>query len=158
MLNKGTKRNEVLAGFVNSQEFANLCDKYGIARGTLEGDGSSTYNAGVRNYVLRMYTKCLERDGETLGVEDWSHRINTKAMSPEAVAKSFFSSQEFLNKNLSNEDYVETLYQTFMDRASDAAGKADWVGRLNSGVSRQTVLEGFSRSPEFAKIIASFGL
>ena len=158
MLNKGTKRNEVLAGFVNSQEFANLCDKYGIARGTLEGDGSSTYNAGVRNYVLRMYTKCLERDGDTLGVEDWSHRINTKAMSPEAVAKSFFSSQEFLNKNLSNEDYVETLYQTFMDRASDAAGKADWVGRLNSGVSRQTVLEGFSRSPEFAKIIASFGL
>lgn len=157
-LNRGTKRNEVLAGFVNSLEFANLCDSYGIARGTMESNGSSIYNADVRNYVLRMYTKCLKRDGETLGVEDWSHRINTKAMNPESVAKSFFTSEEFLNKNLSNEDYVETLYETFMDRPSDAAGKADWVNKLNSGVSRQTVLEGFSRSPEFAKIMASFGL
>lgn len=158
LLNRGTSRNEVLAGFVNSLEFANLCDKYGIARGTMESNGSSIYNAGVRNYVLRMYTKCLKREGETLGVEDWSHRINTKTMSPEAVAKSFFSSQEFLNKNLNNEDYVETLYETFMDRASDAAGKADWVGKLNAGVSRQSVLEGFSRSPEFAKIMQGFGL
>lgn len=157
-LNGGTSRNEVLAGFVNSLEFANLCDKYGIARGTLESDGSSIYNAGVRNFVLRMYTKCLKRDGETVGVEDWSHRINTKEMDPEGVAKSFFSSVEFLNKNLSNEDYVETLYETFMDRASDEGGKADWVNKLNSGVSRQTVLEGFSRSPEFAKIMAEFGL
>ena len=63
-----------------------------------------------------------------------------------------------MNKNLSNEDYVETLYETFMDRASDEGGKADWVGKLNSGVSRQTVLEGFSRSPEFAKIMGEFGL
>ena len=157
-LNRGTKRNEVLAGFVNSLEFANLCDSYGIARGTMESNGSSIYNADVRNYVLRMYTKCLKRDGETIGVEDWSHRINTKAMDPETVAKSFFTSEEFLNKNLSNEDYVETLYETFMDRPSDETGKADWVNKLNSGVSRQTVLEGFSRSPEFAKIMASFGL
>lgn len=157
-LKQGTSRNEVLAGFVNSLEFANLCDSYGIARGTMESNGSSIYNAGVRNYVLRMYTKCLKRDGETLGVEDWSHRINTKAMDPETVAKSFFNSEEFLNKSLSNEDYIETLYETFMDRSSDAAGKADWVSKLNSGVSRQTVLEGFSRSPEFAKIMAGFGL
>ena len=157
-LNRGTTRNEVLAGFVNSLEFANLCDKYGIARGTLESDGSSIYNAGVRNFVLRMYTKCLKRDGETLGVEDWSHRINKKMMSPEDVAKSFFSSAEFVNKNLSNEDYVETLYETFMDRPSDAGGKADWVKKLNSGVSRQTVLEGFSRSTEFSNIMKSYGL
>lgn len=157
-LNTGTSRNAVLAGFVNSQEFANLCDRYGIARGTMENNGSSIYNAGVRNYVLRMYTKCLKRDGETLGVEDWAHRINAKVMNPETVAKNFFSSQEFINKNLSNEDYVETLYETFMDRASDPAGKADWVNKLNSGVSRQTVLEGFSRSTEFSNIMKSFGL
>ena len=157
-LNNGGSRNEVLAGFVNSEEFSNLCDNYGIARGTMQADGSSIYKPGVRNYVLRMYTVALSRDGETLGVEDWSNRINTGAMNPEEVAKSFFSSQEFLNRNLSNEDYVETLYETFMDRPSDAAGKADWVGRLNAGVSRQEVLEGFSRSPEFGNIMKSYGL
>ena len=157
-LNKGVSRTEVLAGFVNSNEFANLCDSFHIARGTMQADGSSIYRAGVRSYVLRMYTKALNRDGETVGVEDWTNRINTKAMSAEAVAKSFFNSEEFINRNLSNEDYVETLYQTFMDRASDPTGKADWVNKLNSGVSRKTVLEGFSRSTEFNNIMKSFGL
>ena len=154
----GGSRQEVLSGFVNSQEFSNLCDSYGIARGTMQADGSSIYRPGVRNYVLRMYTKALGRDGETLGVEDWTNRINTGAMSAETVAKSFFDSQEFQNRNLSNADYVEVLYQTFMDRASDAAGKQYWIDKLNSGMSRTQVLEGFSRSVEFGQIMAQYGL
>ena len=157
-LQKGISRTEVLSGFVNSQEFSNLCDRFGIARGTMQADGSSIYRSGVRGYVLRMYTKALNRDGETVGVEDWTNRINTKVMSPEAVAKSFFSSQEFINRNLSNADYVETLYQTFMDRASDEGGKQYWINQLNSGMSRQQVLEGFSRSEEFSKIMKRYGL
>ncbi len=157
-LQKGISRTEVLSGFVNSQEFSNLCDRFGIARGTMQADGSSIYRPGVRSYVLRMYTKALNRDGETVGVEDWTNRINTKVMSPEAVAKSFFSSQEFINRNLNNEDYVETLYQTFMDRASDAKGKQYWIDKLNGGMSRQQVLEGFSRSEEFSKIMKRYGL
>lgn len=154
----GGSRQEVLSGFVNSQEFSNLCDSYGIARGTMQADGSSIYRPGVRNYVLRMYTKALGRDGETPGVEDWTNRINTGAMSAETVAKSFFDSQEFQNRNLSNADYVEVLYQTFMDRASDASGKQYWIDKLNSGMSRTQVLEGFSRSVEFRQIMAQYGL
>ena len=157
-LQKGISRTEVLSGFVNSQEFSNLCDRFGIARGTMQANGSSIYRPGVRGYVLRMYTKALNRDGETVGVEDWTNRINTKVMSPETVAKSFFSSQEFINRNLNNADYVETLYQTFMDRVSDAGGKQYWINKLNSGMSRQQVLEGFSRSEEFSKIMKRYGL
>lgn len=157
-LNNGVSRNEVLAGFVNSTEFANLCDRFHIARGTMQADGSSIYRAGVRNYVLRMYTKALNRNGETVGVEDWTNRINMGIMDAETVAKSFFGSEEFINRNLSDEAYVETLYQTFMDRPSDPAGKADWLNRLSQGTDRQTVLEGFSRSVEFQNIMKSFGL
>ena len=154
----GGSRQEVLSGFVNSQEFSNLCDSYGIARGTMQADGSSIYRPGVRNFVLRMYTKALNRNGETLGVEDWTNRINTGSMSPEDVAKSFFLSREFTNRNLSNAEYVETLYETFMDRASDKEGKRYWLNKLNGGMSREQVLEGFSRSVEFSRIMRSYGL
>lgn len=154
----GGSRQSVLCGFVNSQEFSNLSDSFGIARGTLQENGSSIYNPGVRGFVLRMYTKALNRNGETTGVEDWTNRINTGAMSAETVAKSFFGSEEFLNRGLSNEDYVETLYQTFMDRASDEEGKIYWLNRMNSGMSREQVLEGFSRSVEFCEIMARYGL
>ncbi|MBQ8188513.1 MAG: DUF4214 domain-containing protein, partial [Lachnospiraceae bacterium] len=154
----GMSRTEVLSGFVNSQEFSNLCDNYGIARGTMQPNGSSIYRPGVRNYVLRMYTKALNRAGETVGVEDWTNRINTGTMSAEKVAKSFFNSEEFINRNLNDADYVETLYQTFMDRPSDADGKQYWLNKLDSGMSREQVLEGFSRSREFTEIMSRYGL
>lgn len=157
-LAKGEGRVHVLAGFVNSVEFANLCDQYGIARGTMEEDGSNQYRAGVRNFVLRNYTKALGRKGETLGVEDWCHAINTGRMTALDVAMSFFHSEEYLNKNLSNADYVETLYETFLGRASDAAGKADWVGQLDDGKSRDEVMKGFAYSKEFREIMSAYGV
>ena len=153
----GKTRGYVLSGFVNSTEFDNLCDAYGIARGTMREDGSPV-NAGIRQFVERCYTKVLGRSGEKAGVEDWTNRIATGQMSAEDVAKSFFFSDEYTNKNTDNGTFVETLYQTFMDRASDPAGKSDWMGRLDAGASRQEVLEGFSRSEEFAGILHSYGL
>lgn len=157
-LAKGVSRTQVLSGFVNSQEFSQVCDSYGIARGTMQTDGTCIYKPGVRNFVSRMYTKALNRNGETMGVEYWANRINMKVASPETVAKSFFLSEEFNNRKLSDEDYVETLYQTFMDRASDAEGKQYWVSNLKNGMSREKALEGFARSTEFSKIMKSFGL
>jgi hypothetical protein len=159
-LASGQSRGYVLAGFVNSDEFTAVCDRYGIERGTMSADGTAqaVNSAKVRSFVERMYTKALNREGEEAGINDWTNRITSGSMSAEDVAKSFFASEEFSNRNLSNDDYVETLYQTFMDRASDAAGKADWVGRLNNGADRNEVLEGFSRSEEFAAIMNSYGL
>lgn len=157
-LSMGNSRLYVLAGFVNSAEFDGLCGSYNIVRGQLDASGEIAITPSIRDYVLRMYTKALGRDGEEAGVQDWSRRIASGTMSAEDVAKNFFLSEEFINKGLDNENYVETLYQTFMDRASDEAGKTDWVGRLNSGISREEVLEGFSRSSEFSEILKGFGL
>lgn len=157
-LASGESREHVLSGFVNSREFSGLCDRYSIARGTMQEDGSSIYRPGVRQFVLRLYLKALNRQGETMGVEDWTNEINTGSKTPEDVAKAFFASDEFVNRRLSDTDYVETLYQTFMDRASDSAGKQDWLGRLRSGMTREQVLEGFSRSDEFTKLMKDYGL
>lgn len=157
-LEGGASRESVLAGFVNSQEFANLCDDYGIARGTMEDDGSSIYNAGVRDFVLRNYEKALKREGETQGVEDWTHRINTGLMSALDVAQNFFHSEEFYNMNTTDDEYVEILYETFLGRESEAGGKAYWVNQLKAGKSRDEVMEGFAYSKEFHNIMAQYGL
>lgn len=158
VLNKGYSRTHVLSGFVNSKEFANLCDSYGIARGTMERDGSNIYNAGVRNFVLRNYTKALGRTGETEGVEYWCHLINTKQTTALDVAQAFFHSKEFREKNLSNEQFVEVCYQTFLDRSSDSAGKEYWLQVLARGKSRDEVMYGFAHSKEFKEIMSRYGL
>ena len=157
-LANGSSREFVLSQFVNSREFAEICDSYEIARGTMEADGSSIYNAGVRNFVLRNYTKALGRGGETEGVEYWSHLINTRQMTALDCAMSFFHSQEFLNKNLSDPDYVETLYATYFDRVSDAEGKAYWLNQMQNGMSRDDVLTEFAYSQEFKQIMSGYGL
>lgn len=157
-LKNGRSRESVLAGFVNSTEFSGMCDEYNIPRGTMEGDGSSICNSGVRSFVLRNYTKALGRKGETTGVEDWCNSINKKKMTPAAVAESFFQSQEFKNRKLSDEEYVEVLYETFLGRGSDPEGKAFWLSCLKEGKSRNDIIKGFSGSAEFSKIVAGFGL
>lgn len=156
-LANGNSREFVLAGFVNSVEFDNLCGRFGIIRGTME-NSEKAIGPGVRQFVNRCYVIVLGREGEAQGVNDWVGWIARGEQTPESTAKLFFFSEEYTNKKTSNEDFVETLYQTFMDRASDPAGKSDWLGRLAAGTSREEVLEGFSRSEEFAKILKSFGL
>lgn len=157
-LANGKSRTYVLAGFVNSKEFDNLAAKFGIVRGYMYEDGRVA-GAGIFQFVERMYTKALDRQAEKAGFDDWSMQIVFGQTKPIDVAKSFFFSQEFVSKNLSNSDYVEKLYQTFMDRASDPAGKADWVGKLDRGErTREEVLNGFAGSAEFANIMSGFGL
>lgn len=157
-LEEGQSRTVVMSCFANSNEFSGICDEFNIPRGTMEQDGSSIYNAGVRQFVLRNYAKALERKGETTGLETWCYLINKKKMTPAEVTESFFHSKEFVNKELSDEDYVETLYETFLGRGSDPEGKAYWLNYLKKGKSRDEVMKGFSNSAEFSKIVASFGL
>lgn len=156
-LANGRPRSYVLAGFVNSNEFDRLCDSYGIIRGTMREDGTAC-NTGIRQFVERQYTKVLNRAGEKEGINYWTEEIIYGRHTPEEVGKLFFQSDEFLARKLSDAAYVETLYQTFLGRASDVDGKNYWINKLRSGMDRNTVLEGFSRSPEFADILADYGL
>jgi hypothetical protein len=162
-LNNGASRRHVLAGFVNSQEFTALCDRFGITRGTLEDDGQSgnsqVNSAQVRAFAERMYTKALGRSGEEDGINEWTRRIVSGEWQAANVAKEgFFTSQEYINKNRSNEEFVEDLYQSLFDRASDEAGKTDWLNKLANGVSREDIMNGFGGSQEFANMLAGFGL
>ena len=53
----------------------------------------------------------------------------------------------------------KTLYNlTFLGRAADPAGRADWVRQLDAGADRHAVMAGFYNSAEFNAIMASYGL
>ncbi|MBQ8982741.1 MAG: Ig-like domain-containing protein, partial [Lachnospiraceae bacterium] len=112
----------------------------------------------TQKYVIRLYEKCLGRKYDPSGLEHWTKTITTKQKTPEQVAESFFFSAEFQNKNLNDEEYIKTLYRTFMGREADASGLQHWLNELKRGCTREEILHRFAVSDEFKQIQASFGL
>lgn len=156
-LASGKDRHEILAGFVNSEEFAKVCSDYGITRGIMFGKNEKARD-NIYHYVMRMYTKALDRIGEDEGALYWTFLIENHCMSAEDVAKEFFNSPEFLNKNLSDDEFIRVLYRTFMGREYDVEGLFYWRNQMRYGKTRNEVLEEFARSQEFKNIMAGFGL
>ena len=99
-LENGASREEVLAGFVKSQEFKDLCAVYGITPGelTVPGqtntqqtqqnnnqsnsqrpplklDSSGVDSSKLDEYVERLYLKVLGRNSEPEGKEYWKNAI-----------------------------------------------------------------------------------
>ena len=157
LLAEGKSRGYVLSGFVNSMEFDSLCDSFGITRGTMTEEGIAL-NPGIRQFVERCYSTVLGRGGDKDGLDMWTNLIISGEMSAETVAKTFFDSEEFLNKETTDAEYIDILYATFLDRVADDTGRATWTDGLAGGMTRTEVLQGFSQSEEFKGILAGFGL
>lgn len=49
---------------------------------------------------------------------------------------------------LTDEEFVELLYGEFLQRTPEAGDLASWVGELQNGVSRESLLEVFATSEE----------
>lgn len=157
-LQDGMSREYLLYCFVSSAEYTSICKNYRINRGTTPLTQARDKNPNLTRYVGRIYKKALDRSYDEAGLNYWCNKVQSKQMTPEAVAEYFIVSPEFERKNLNNEEYVKVLYRTFMGRESDPDGLQYWVQKLNSGTSRKQVLRSFSGAPEFQKIKASFGL
>ncbi len=172
-LNGGATRGRIMTGFVNSQEFANLCAAYGITQGSgdwsaddipvngtcaiCERNGRIEATPEMRAFVERLYTCCLERSAEEDGLNDWSRALASGAKGSE-VASGFIFSQEYKNKDASDTQYVLMLYRTMLGREADTPGVTDWVLQLRNGSSREAVYNGFVGSAEFAALCQNAGI
>ena len=116
-----------------------------------------TTETGVAGFVERLYTVALGRASDPNGKAAWIAAIRGGESGAEA-AKGFLFSDEFLNKNMSNADFVTILYKTFFDRQPDAAGHAAWVAALERGDSKQDVIMGFINSTEWANVCLRYGI
>jgi hypothetical protein len=66
----------------------------------------------------------------------------------QAEARFFFNSQEYLNKNKTDTEFVTDLYQVFYQRDPDAAGLTYWSSELNC-LTRNMLISNFAYSNEF---------
>ncbi|MCR5803774.1 MAG: DUF4214 domain-containing protein [Clostridia bacterium] len=152
LLKSGTSRETVANGFIFSQEWADTCATYGIRSGC---DIKALVNIKPTDltyaFVERLYVKAFNRDFDAEGREYWANLLSNYSITGEQAGASFFLSKEMTDYNLSDEEFVNRLYSTFMDREGEKDGVDYWVGLLKGGASRESVVYGFTRSPEFTE-------
>lgn len=115
-------------------------------------------DAEVIAFVERFYVLVLARPSDKAGLDGWVDALKARTMSGGDVAGAFFLSPEYVNRNTNDDEFVETLYRAFFNRASDAGGKQGWLTALQQTHTRADVIDGFSGSAEFAALAASYGI
>ncbi len=138
----GATRAQVVLGFSESPENIGK-SQAAIEAGLWVGDTQAAVAA-------RVYHSTLDRAPDLGGLAFWTGFLH--AGNPaSAMVDGFTDSPEFRAKYgpLDNAAFVDLLYVNVLDRPADPAGKAGWVGALNSGAAvRADVVLGFSESQE----------
>ncbi len=152
-------REQVFAGFANSEEFYNLCSKYGVVSGAYIDGVSNEQQGGVNCFVARLYKVCLNRLPDQAGQVGWVMKLMNGEVTGSSCSYGFVFSPEFVNMNLDNTDFVKYMYNAFFGREADEEGLNYWVDMLNGETAtREDVFNGFTGSVEFANLCTRYGI
>ena len=155
-LDAGVTRTYILVGFVDSKEFENQCKDYGIIKGSMKNLAPMDINPGMTKFTTRLYKNILGRNPDDDGLNYWTLKLQNGFTGCELI-EGFFYSNEFKNKTLTDEQYVDIMYRTLLGREADGPGKEYWLGRIkNEG--RGIILSGFAYSQEFKNLCADAGI
>ena len=115
--------------------------------------------ATFEDFIERMYVVALNRESEPDGKAFWMDQVKNNGFTGGRVAIGFLiEAPEFLNRGLTNEQFVDVLYKTFFDREADEGGKAFWMGHLTTDMTREQVVRGFIDSTEWCNLCAMYGV
>lgn len=153
----GMSISDVVNCFIDSREWCDVCAMYGVKSGAVTAKATIATEAS-KGFVTRLYQTCLNREPEEDGLKFWSLSLTNLENTGIQAAKHFFDSEEFKGFNLSDEDYIKSLYSALMDRTPDTKEVEYWKGEMKNGKSRDEVINFFLTSPEFTQICRSFGI
>lgn len=120
-------------------------------------------NTGIQTFVTSLYSDCLGRTPDPVGLNDWCTKLANGTISGKECAYGFFFSPEFRAKaeTMPAGALVDTYYRVFLNRSADGDGKSYWMQRIApTSVSDDIIIlfNGFADSTEFANKCASYGI
>ena len=157
-LENGCGRRGIALQFLRSKEFADMCADYKVNRGDIPAPNPIDVNLDRTVFIFRQYKEILNRTADFDGLTFWAEKINSGTSTIEEVSKELIFSNEFQNRNTTDDQYLTVLYAAFFDRTPDAGGMQSWKDAMNGGMSREEVLNGFVYSTEFTNLKAKYNL
>ncbi|MBR2066774.1 MAG: DUF4214 domain-containing protein, partial [Solobacterium sp.] len=117
----------------------------------------ATNTPNADGFVVRLYRLCLHREADLNGFMHWRNRILNKKESGTSLVLKFFNSNEYLQRNTSDSDFVESLYQIALNRKAEPKGKIYWLNQITS-YSREDIIKQFCASNEFKVICQRYNI
>jgi len=106
---------------------------------------------GVAGQAYRLYKAAFNRQPDEGGLGYWINELDS-GYSLLGAAYNFQASEEFVSlygENISDAEFINTLYLNVLHRAADQEGYDYWLGELaKDGYERAHVLREFSDSAE----------
>jgi len=113
---------------------------------------------GVTDFVSRLYTEVLGREADEAGLAAWAELLLNGSYTGAEVASGFIMSNEFINKEMDHEEFVQIMYRAFFGRDAEPEGLAGWVDLLEQGYRKSYIFKGFANSNEFGALCDSYGV
>jgi len=100
--------------------------------------------------VARLYEAVFDREADGAGLNFWVDNFEQGNVTIEEIAAAFLGSEEDggQTSGLSDTDFINNLYQIFLEREGDDAGVEFYLGLLQQGVGRDVILADFAGSEE----------
>lgn len=102
-------------------------------------------DASNGTFVENLYEAALGREADEAGLQNWVSQLFNGASRAD-IAQAIVGSAEAASK--ANSDFIDSLYQSALDRTADDAGKAHWTAQLEAGASQADVALGIVGSDE----------
>lgn len=102
-------------------------------------------DASNGTFVENLYEAALGREADEAGLQNWVSQLFNGASRAD-IAQAIVGSAEAASK--ANSDFIDSLYQSALDRTADDAGKAHWAAQLEAGASQADVALGIVGSDE----------
>ena len=140
---------EIDSGKTSVDRVAELFDASDEAKQIKEDKEEET-----RQFIEDTYEIELDREPDTAGANYWAEQINSGAQTQQEVVDNFRRSNEYQNINdtegagQNDEEWLESTYQTVLNRDLGDEGREYWLGDLGRGATREEVESNIKLSNE----------
>jgi len=109
-----------------------------------DGDALVFAKDSLEAAVASLYETTFGRAADASGLQFWFDRAN-EGITLEQIADAFTQVAEFEDiAQVSDEAFIESVYQQTFGRAADETGLDFWLTQLDNGIDRGDVLEAFA--------------
>ncbi len=119
-----------------------------------EGDFVNKREDNIKVFVDRLYRVVLDRAPDEGGEMFWINYIQTPLNAKETV-KFFVNSEEFRDRNLSNEEFVKEVFLAFTQTLPSEEELKEWVSRIDKE-GREVLIDSLEENEYFDILVNSF--